>query len=121
MIAYSWADVVRTVLENPVHIDTSFEKATLPPPESSGFVPSIGEFKGQVADWRLPLLDKRGIHAVEFEGEYSTHWDNKDPTVDWVDHLLEDAFHWVIVIGAIALLAVVGIVWYFWPKSKNNE
>ena len=58
---------------------------------------------------------------MEFEGEYSAHWDNKDPTVDWVGHLLEDAFHWAIVIGAIAILAFAGVVWYIWSKSKSNE
>ena len=121
MIAYSWADVVRTVLANPVHVDTSFAKSTLPPPTSSGFVASIGELKGQLADWRLPLPDKRGIHAVEFENKYSAHWDNKDPTMDWLGHLLEDAFHWVIIIGAIAAFAIVGIVWYLWSRSKDDE
>lgn len=65
----------------------------VPGPEESGlFRKSIGERKGQIADWRSTIPDSiRGIHVVEFEDHYSVHVDRFDPGKDPVRHLLVDS------------------------------
>lgn len=65
----------------------------VPRPENSGlFRRSIGEQKGQVADWRASIPgSKRGVHVVEFEDHYSAHVDRYDPNKDPIRHLLMDS------------------------------
>lgn len=65
----------------------------IPTPEESGlFRRSIGEMKGQIADWRATVPgSSRGVHAVEFEDHYSVHVDNFDPAKAPLKHLLLDS------------------------------
>ena len=120
MITETWAGVVNRVLANPVHVGLFLEKSSLPHPMSAGFVNSIGELKGQLADWRMPLADGRGIHVVEFQSYYDAHWDFKDPTVDPVGHLLNDAAHWLLLVGIVVALVFVGIGLYLTKSSKRR-
>lgn len=65
----------------------------VPSPEKSGiFTRSIGERKGQIADWRGSIPNsKRGVHVVEFADHYSVHVDRFDPNKDPVRHLVVDS------------------------------
>ncbi|MCL4439005.1 MAG: hypothetical protein M1616_06570 [Candidatus Thermoplasmatota archaeon] len=65
----------------------------IPSPEDSGiFHRSIGERKGQIADFRCPLDGtESGVHVVEFEDHYSVHIDRYDPDRYPVRHLVHDS------------------------------
>lgn len=65
----------------------------IPAPEESGlFRKSIGEPKGQMADWRAPVAGSRkGVHVVEFEDRYSIHVDRFDPSKQPLKHLVYDS------------------------------
>ncbi len=65
----------------------------VPEPEKSGlFHRSVGERKGQIADWRASITgSRRGIHAVEFDDRYSVHVDRFDPDKEPLKHLLVDS------------------------------
>lgn len=62
------------------------------PAESGLFHRSVGERKGQIADWRATLPgSRRGVHAVEFEDHYSVHVDRFDPEKEPLKHLMVDS------------------------------
>ncbi|MCL4337222.1 MAG: hypothetical protein M1129_02810 [Candidatus Thermoplasmatota archaeon] len=65
----------------------------VPDPEKSGiFHRSVGERKGQIADWRASIPgSRRGVHAVEFDDRYSVHVDRFDPDKEPLKHLLVDS------------------------------
>jgi hypothetical protein len=65
----------------------------IPDPEESGlFHRSVGERKGQVADFRCSVGNSTsGIHVVEFEDHYSVHVDRYDPDRYPVRHLVHDS------------------------------
>lgn len=65
----------------------------VPGPEESGlFRKSVGERKGQIADWRASVNgSERGIHVVEFKDHYSMHVDRYDPGKRPVMHLVWDS------------------------------
>lgn len=90
-----WNSVVASVLSyGSMEIQkTNGEGQDVPEPGKSGlFRRSIGEMKGQIADWRTTLPNStRGIHVVEFEDHYSVHVDRFDPGKDPVRHLLLDS------------------------------
>jgi hypothetical protein len=44
-----------------------------------GFTISIGEWQGQIADYRYMLPDKRSIHLRVFPDHFRLHWDYIDP------------------------------------------
>jgi hypothetical protein len=97
----AWTTVVQFVLTKPVHQDVVISRSAIPHPSSGGFVPRLGDFQGQSADFGLALSDNKGIHVREYADRYAVHWDFVDPSVDPVGHLIYDAPHW-LVIGAIA-------------------
>lgn len=103
-----WNQVVTDVLvENHVTIYKSNEFEYIPRPEESGlFVRSIGEPKGQVADWRSSVPGSvKGIHVVEFRDRYEVHVDRFDPAKMPISHLLLESPGSAILIGALGLLA----------------
>jgi len=63
--------------------------------------------KGQMADYRYALTDGRGIHVREYDGTYAVHWDEVDPSVNVVGHLVRDA-PGVVLLGALALGLILG-------------
>ncbi len=90
-----WNSVIATVLS---YGTTEIPKVDrhgnrVPDPERSGlFHRSVGERKGQVADWRASIPgSRRGVHAVEFQDRYSVHVDRFDPGKDPLKHLLVDS------------------------------
>lgn len=66
---------------------------SLPTPLESGlFKKSIGEPKGQIADWRASVEgSQRGVHVVEYQDRYSVHVDRFDPSKQPVKHLIFDS------------------------------
>lgn len=81
----------------------------VPKPENSGlFTKSIGEPKGQIADWRSSIPNsKRGIHVVEFEDRYSVHVDRYDPNKDPVRHLLVDSPRTIVSLLGASLISLL--------------
>ncbi len=77
----------------------------IPGPETTGiFRKSIGELKGQTADWRATVGGSdRGIHVVEFDDHYEMHIDQFDPRKNPIKHLLIDSPKYGFAIGAITL------------------
>lgn len=65
----------------------------IPRPESSGlFRRSIGEPKGQIADWRASIDgSQKGMHVVEFSDRYEIHVDKFDPYKNPLKHLVYDS------------------------------
>lgn len=104
-----WNQVVTDVLvEKKVTIYKSNDIEFIPRPEESGlFVRSIGEPKGQIADWRSSIPGSiRGIHVVEFRDRYEIHVDRFDPAKKPISHLLLESPGSAILIGALGLFVV---------------
>ena len=60
--------------------------------ESGLFSRSIGEYHGQIADWRASIHNsQKGIHALEYNDFYKLHIDKYDPKKNPVGHLLHDS------------------------------
>lgn len=90
-----WNSVIASVLS---FGSMEFSKAgpdglRVPGPGESGlFRKSVGERKGQLADWRATVPgSRRGVHVVEFPEHYSVHVDRFDPGKDPIRHLLMDS------------------------------
>ena len=77
-------------------------------PSRDGFVKSLGEPHGQIADYRKSY-GKEGLHVREYKDRYTIHWDKTDPLSNPMGHLLEDAPHWLAVAGGIALAVLAGL------------
>jgi hypothetical protein len=73
-----------------------------------GFTRSLGEWQGQLADFRYMLPDKRSIHLRVFPDHFRLHWDYIDPRADPIGHIAVDAPHWLdMVNNAIATITQV--------------
>jgi hypothetical protein len=93
------------------------------PGETSFFGRSIGELKGQVADWRASIDgDVRGFHVVEFDDRYECHLDHRDPSKDPVGHLVEDSPSTLaaILVGGVIAAIATGIA-YRYSRRKGGE
>ena len=106
-IDYQWHAIVHQVLAQPARTDIWVEKWRAPHPKQSGFYAHVGLPKGQMADYRYALTDGRGIHVREYDGTYAVHWDEVDPSVNVVGHLVRDA-PGVVLLGALALGLILG-------------
>lgn len=74
--------------------------------ESGIFVSSIGEPRGQTADWRTHKTHiDSGIHAVEYRDRYELHVDLYDPHYHPIKHLVFD-----LGPGKLALLVTAGTI-----------
>ncbi len=106
-----WNTVVASVLSyGSMDLPKTFPDGnSVPAPETSGlFSRSIGERKGQVADWRSSIPNsKRGVHVVEFEDHYSVHVDRFDPNKDPVRHLLLDSPKTIVSLLATGLISML--------------
>jgi len=103
----NWNSITSSVLRLPLHRDLKVQKSVVCHPTKDGFVKSIGDFQGQIADYRKRLSDGRSIHVREYSTFFSIHWDKVDPS-DLMGHLIEDAPHWILI-GIFGFIALVGI------------
>ncbi len=85
--------------------------SNVPKPRDSGlFRRSLGEIKGQIADWRASVPGTtQCVHAVEYRDRYEVHLDRYDPGKKPLEHLLYDSpkYAAIIATGAVATLAIV--------------
>ena len=83
----------------------------IPAPSESGlFRKSVGEPKGQIADWRASISgSQRGVHVVEFEDRYSVHVDNFDPAKQPLKHIIHDSPGTGIAIALIGIGASAAV------------
>jgi hypothetical protein len=107
--AYGWSCVIEGVLHLSKHQDLKVMKGAVPHPLEVGFKASVGGPAGQRADYRLSLPDGRGIHVREYEDYYLVHWDGRDPSVDPIGHVMEDAPH-LLAMPALALAGLIILV-----------
>ena len=110
----SWEEVTTLVLSLPCHSDLNVDCSIVPHPTSAGFLGSIGEPQGQIADYRKPTADLKSIHVRVFGSFYAVHWDKRDPHIDPIGHLVEDAPFW----GIIAAICVVAIAYSLYRLAR---
>jgi hypothetical protein len=91
----------QTLRKMPAHTDIIIPKSLIPNPEAEGFRRTLGEPRGQKADYELTLEDGKRIHLLDYGDHYKAHWDWFSPLVDLIKHLLYDSPHWLVV-GIIA-------------------
>lgn len=86
------------------------------PMETGLFYRSIGEQKGQIADYRLSLKDSEsGIHVVEFQDHYSVHVDRFDPAKYPIRHLVHDSPKTIIQLLAAG---IIGALFFNFMRKK---
>jgi len=100
----TWDAVILEVLNLQKHEDLKISKSKLPdlPLE---FHTRLADEDGQIADYGLALEDGTGIHVKEYDDYYKIHWDQKDPNIDPLGHLIYDSPGWIVA-GAVGALAV---------------
>ncbi len=107
-----WRGQYSTLLWGPVHSDITIPK-WLPHPLSAGFVRSVGETAGQLADYRLPLDDGREVHVREFDSIYTAHLDQVSALRNPIGHLMSDAPHWIgLALLGLLVVVIAGIILY---------
>lgn len=118
----NWSQIIQFLLKQPFHKDFQVEKKEVDHPSQAGFKKSAGEVKGQDADWRKGLPDGSCVHVLEYSTHYIFHRDKRDPEIDPLGHLSEDAPHWllVIILGIIGALAGIGYA-LARPKEKSQN
>lgn len=79
--------------------------------EAYGYYRSTGLPAGQVADYRKALPDGRGIHIRIYRNRATAHLDRRDPSVDLVGHLVQDA-------PVFTAALVAGAAWLY-RRTKN--
>jgi len=107
------------VLSTPAHTDVSISKLDVPHPSTACFVSHFGDWAGQKGDYRLPLPDGKELHVKVYEETYNVHWDLESAINNPLGHLFWDAFHWIVIIGAIVFLGLVGLGWWLVSKRKG--
>ncbi len=95
---HEWISIIRKTLALKAHEDIVIPKSNVRHPLHVGFKRSIGEPKGQIADYRLRLIDGKSVHVREYKDYYRIHWDIVDPSVNPIEHLKHDAPHWYSMI-----------------------
>lgn len=109
---YAWTNLTNYVLRCPAHYDIVVLKDSYIHPLQAGFVYSAGEPKSQLADYRMAVYGGKGLHILEYQNHYLVHWDLVDPSVDFVEHIKQDAPNWGPVLAAVGLAAVIGgLIW----------
>lgn len=105
----SWSYIARVVLNLPEHTDRKVMKWSVPHPLEAGFRKGHGDYAEQKGDYRLALLDGRGLHIKEYDNYYLIHWDRWDPSINPLGHIFEDAPHWLPVLGIGGILTTFSI------------
>ncbi len=118
-----WNSIIEQTLSagKPLSFPKILDNGTpIPSPEDTEpkiFQKSIGELKGQIADWRVSFDDrKEGFHAVEFDDHYETHIDSVDPAKDPIGHLIHDSPG--TLLGIVAAVAIGGLIAYVFTRKK---
>jgi len=94
----------------PAHTDIIIPKSLIPDPEAEGFIRTLGEPRGQKADYELTLEDGKRIHLLDYGDHYKAHWDWFSPLVDPVKHLLYDSPQWLaVIIAAVGIGSAISI------------
>jgi len=105
----SWRNIIKRVLSLPPHVEFRIPKRTVPSPEAVGFKETgLGDLKGARKQYRLRLPDGRSLHLRDYDQYYTIHWDEIDPELDPLGHLVKDAPDWLILL-ALLLIAGIGI------------
>lgn len=113
----TWNNVIPRVLKLPVHRDMAVAKSSILYPIKEGFMRSVGDFRGQIADFRRPMPDGKSIHVQEFAEHFLVHWDWRDPSLDPVGHLVQDAPH-ILLLCSLVGVVVLGLVLGFGGEIK---
>lgn len=114
---YSWDEILDLVLTFEKHVDLQIWQRQLPPIPDY-FEERDGDFDEQDADYGYEEEDGRSIHLKVYGNEfYRIHWDTKDPNKNPVGHLLYDAPHWLVALGA----AVLGGYALYKSSKKNSH
>lgn len=101
-----WIKFIKKVLSMPKHTELKIPKYLVPSPTEIGFKKTdLGDLKGAKSQYRLMLEDGRSLHLLEYDSYYTLHWDEKDPRIDPLGHLLFDAPE--IVLLAIFFLLIL--------------
>lgn len=97
--------------------------ADLLPSKCSYLEHSIGELKGQIADWRGSITGKNeGFHVVEFSDRFECHIDVWGPAKTFWRHLTDDSPGTLGAIFGVAAHIIGGIAtYYFFKDSDKNE
>ena len=98
----SWRNILNYVLTLPAHQDIAISKHGSPHPLQVGFAFRLGEARGQMADYGVTVSDGRGIHIMEYQDVYLLHWDKADPLTNPIGHILQDAPHYLRILGVLA-------------------
>ena len=114
-----WNEVISSALAHG-NVDVpkvSVDGETVPEPMETGlFYRSIGEQKGQIADYRLSLKNSEsGIHVVEFRDHYSVHVDRFDPARHPVKHLVHDSPKTILQLLAAG---IIGALFFNFMRKK---
>ena len=74
---------------------------SIPRPEKANLLRwSLGEPKGQIADWRASFLNREeGFHALEYKNYYECHIDRINPHKNLPGHLIQDSPHLLLIAG----------------------
>jgi hypothetical protein len=97
---YTWNQVIQSVLSLPKHTDVMVE-AWMVPKIPNDFTKRMADNDKQLADYGLALKDGTGIHVKVYDGYYKVHWDEIDPKVDPIGHLIKDAPHWLVIVFVV--------------------
>ena len=106
-IARNWDDVVSILQDEPAGSVIRLRKGLLPHPRTHGLARSAGLPLGQVADYRLELIDGSGLHVRDFGRHYEAHIDQAHPGGVEAEHPRRDAPA-AFVAGGVALGATIG-------------
>jgi hypothetical protein len=115
----SWVSIINEVLRRPPHEDITIPEGLLPDPEIVGFIKTIGEPQGEIAQYELTLHDGRRIHVRRFRGFYKVHWDYFSPLRDPINHLRYDAPHWWVLSITSLSNALGALIGHLIDKEKG--
>jgi hypothetical protein len=111
---WTWAMVAQRLGVEPSGTRLRLEKHLAQHPTDGGLRPFLGLPVGQTADFRLLLLDCRGLHVQDFGTHYEAHIDQSDAQCDLVAHLRDDAPAPLVVSSAL----IGGLVGLLLGRSK---
>jgi hypothetical protein len=115
----NWRQISDYLLHRPYYEKIRIDKGKIPHPSISGFIRSLGELKGQVADWRKSLKDGSCLHVEEYSTHYVVHRDKVDPHKNLLGHLVKDAPHWLMVI--LLIISGIGLGAYYLSKGDDSN